>query len=124
VARVILIARPSEMGTLMQWACNEYFPDTPISCPVVVDTIKQRISKILQTYFVREPNEDIAYLDEALTEIMAAINEELTITISSMIQKGYRIRSVDTFAIDGSSRFVLTLHGENHEQPLPVSDTG
>lgn len=124
MATIILIARPCEMSTLIKWVCNEYFPDTPTHCPVVADTIKEKISSILRTYFVREPNEELAYLDDALTEIMDAIGKELLMTISTMSTKGYQIRTVDTFSIDGSSRFVLTMHGEHHEQPLPVTDTG
>lgn len=125
MATLILVARPCEITSLIQWVCNEYYADTPTDCPVIADTIRQRISTLLQAYFVRDRREKHDVLDDALTALLGAIGNELTQTVAALTQKGYHIRSVDTFAIDGSTRFILTmLTGEDHEQPLPVTDTG
>lgn len=125
MATLILVARPCEITTLIQWVCNEYYSDTPTDCPVIADTIRQRISTLLQAYFVRDRGHHPDDLDSALTETLDAIGQELEQTVTALTQKGYHIRSVDTFAIDGSTRFILTMNtGEHHEQPLPVTDTG
>jgi len=105
--------------------CNEYYSDTPTDCPVIKDTIRQRISSLLQAYFVRDGGKQPEARDTELTEVLAEIGHELERTVTALTEKGYHIRSVDTFAIDGSTRFILTMHtGVQNEQPLPVTDTG
>lgn len=121
---LILVARPSEMSTLIQWVCQEYYPDTPTDCPSIKDTIRQRIGTLLQTYFVRDRRECDSDLDIVLEAVMAEIEQELESTVTALTKKGFQINAVDTFAVDGSTRFLLTMIGDHHEQPLPETDTG
>lgn len=122
--KLILVARPGEITSLIQWVCDEYYHDVPTNDPVIADTIRQKTGGLLQSYFVRDQGDDLDVTDTFLTDVLSAIGRELTEIVAKLTQKGFNICAVDTFNIDGSTRFVLTMIGENHEQSLPDADTG
>lgn len=121
----MLVARPCEMTSLIRWVCDRYYADTPTDCPVVQDTIRHKITTLLQTYFVRDQGEIEDFIDTALQDILQAIDDELSQLVHTLTQKGFHIHTVETFALDGSTRFLIKMFtGDAHDQSLPEADTG